>query len=76
MPGYAGRLQLLKGACREEDGMKTGGSAPRIARYGRLIEMHRLLHGGGRSQVRTPLRRNSLLTGKNTGNLAKKAAEF
>jgi hypothetical protein len=33
--------------------MKTGGSAPRIARYGRLIEMHRLLHGGGRG-IRTP----------------------
>jgi hypothetical protein len=34
------------------------------------------LHGGGRSQERTLLRPNSLLTGKNTGNFAVYAVVF
>ena len=35
------------------------------------VSLQLRLHGGGRSQVRTLLRPNSLLTGKNTANFTK-----
>ena len=63
---------------RQSSLVQLAEESPREARLFRIfheqrsgVSLHLRLNGGGRSQVRTLLRRNSLLTGKITENFMK-----